>query len=563
MKNRTLVDDFKYLVDGYKIDKVTKLINGDSQSKNLEIRNGIKGFLNEFNPDGNEKIDEFYSNILDPVDLDDIKSSFFENYNFDFSDDFENWMEYQNSEEYKSQSLRTKITNRVKKEFPDQDIKEDVKRILDQYKLTYSLDSPLEIIKQGLDDTSIKAIEGQQVFWIKQLNDINEKYNYSNWLDWASSNAKNISFATHISKLTHSGISGASNIFFNKVDDKSYLSTASLKKREVEVSQSNNALSPIGILLQLRRNGESLSEQLKNGNLTVFEQFSKNQEQFKKWRTGFLAVFIENDLATHYLAKQTYFPINHNDHCDAKNYHLVNPMMSSSLDQAIFERVNFSKYSKEMVEIRKQKREGFYHQDIQVSYSNLATLKVTASNHGNAGSPLNGTRNGKRYLFPTTPPTWHAIQNPPLNQKSMFAGEFERRAWKAVKELQKYLIELQATKFGNKAIRDQVKQHINDVINILFDYVLDVQSMPAGWSEKSKLTEKHALWLDVNRDDKAFQEKRKSGQWQDDICQDFGLWMNSKLSHKKMKLVKFEKEKWAKLLKNRLSLFDKGWEKAQ
>ncbi len=87
--------------------------------------------------------------------------------------------------------------------------------------------------------------------------------------------------------------------------------------------------------------------------------------------------------------------------------------------------------------------------------------------------------------------------------------------------------------------------------------------MPSGWSEKSKLEEKspaHVLWLDSNRDDKYFQEKRKSGQWQEIVCQDFGLWMNSQLSNKDMKLVKFEKNKWAKLLKNRLNLFDKGWE---
>ena len=236
--------------------------------------------------------------------------------------------------------------------------------------------------------------------------------------------------------------------------------------------------------------------------------------------------------------------------------------MSSSLDQTVFEKTNFVKYSKEMVEIRKQKREGKYYQDIQVSFPNLAVLKVTASNHGNA-SPLNGKRSGKRYLLPSMPPSWQKIQTPPLKQKSIFSGEFEKRAWKSTKELQKYLIKLQNKKMGNKVIRDQVKQHINNIINILFDYVLEMQTMPSNWSKKAKLKEAHALWLDLGREEQAFQEKRKSGQWQEDVCQDFGLWMNSKLSNKDMKLVQFEKNKWAKLLKHRLSLFDKGWGKSK
>jgi len=551
MKNKTLVDEFIGFIDDYKISKVDAFIKQ------------VKSDLEKL-PINNKEFDVICSNALEPVNLDNVQAQFLKVYSNNFPEAFGEWNEYHRSQEYKSQSLKTKIVNKVKKEFPAQGTKDEVKRILDQHKLAYNLDLSLEIIKQGLDNKSIQAIEEQKTNWLRQLNDINEKYNYSNWLDWASSNAKNVNFATHIAKLTHSGISGASNIFFNKTDDKNYLSTASLKNRKVEVSQNDNRFSPIGKLLQLRSNNESLSDLLKNGNLAIFEQFAKDEEQLSKWRKGFSSVFSEKDIATtHYLAKQIYFPINHNNHCDAKNYHLVSPMMSSSLDQEIFEKVNFAKYSKEMVEIRKQKRGEVYHQDIQVSYPRLAILKVTASNHGNAGSPLNGKRSGKRYLLPSTPPTWKVIQQPPLNQKTMYAGEFDKRAWKTVKELQKYLIKLNTKEFGNKPIRDQVKQHINDVINILFDYVLYIQAMPAGWSEKSKLIEAHALWLDINRDDKKFQEKRKSGQWQDDICQDFGLWMNSKLSNKKMKLVKFEKDKWAKLLKNRLNLFDKGLEKSQ
>lgn len=549
MKDRTLADEFIDLIDNYKIAKIgdfIKKIRSDLVSLPIEI---------------NEVI---YSNALESINLEYVRSRLLEMYEYDFSEYFGEWLEYQNSEEYKSQSLKTKITNKVKKEVQNQDAKEGIKKVLDHYKLNYDLDIALQVIKQNLDKESIQIIENAQTEWFHQLDEINEKYNYSTWLDWASSNAQNVSFATHIAKLTHSGISGASNIFFNGRGNEHYLSTASLKNKEVEVSQSNNALAPIGKLLQLQSESESLSEQLQNGNFTVFEPFAKNDEQLVLWRQGFGAVFKEKALATHYLAKQLYFPINGTEDCDDNNYHLINPMMSSSLDQIMFEKVGFAKYSKEMVEIRKQKREGLYHKNIQIAYPRLAILKVTSGDKSSKAhmnvSPLNIKRVGGRYLLPSAPPTWQSIQKPPLKQESLFAGEFDKRVWKAAKELQKYLIKLQSREFGNKSIRSQVKQHINDVINTLFDYVLDIQTMPSGWSKKATLKESHALWLDINRDDRFFQEKRKSGQWQAEICQDFGLWMNGKLSNKEMKLVMFEKSKWAKLLQNRLNLFDKGWE---
>lgn len=547
MKNSALANEFIDLIDSYKIAKIDDFVKK------------VKSDLTKLPIDINEVM---YSNALEPIDLQYVQSQFLQMYEYDFSEPFVEWDKFQSSEEYKSQSLKTKITNKVKKEVQNQDTKEDIKKVLDRYKLNYDLNEALQAIKQKLDEESIQIIENKQAEWVPQLDEINEKYNYANWLDWASSNAKNVSFATHIAKLTHSGINGASNIFFNGLGDEAYLSTASLNNKEVEVSQSNNALAPIGKLLQLQSETESLSEQLQNDNLAVFERFAKDDEQLTLWRQGFGAVFKEKELATHYLAKQLYFPINGAAHSDDNNYHLINPMMSSSLDQIMFEKINFAKYSKVMVEIRKQKREGLHHKDIQIAYPNLAILKVTASNHSNP-SPLNGKRSGKRYLFPSTPPAWQSIQKPPLKQESLFAGEFDKRAWQAAKELQKYLIKLQSREFGNKAMRAQVKQHINDVINILFDYVLDIQAMQSGWSEKTKLKESHALWLDINRDETTFQEKRKSGQWQVKVCEDFGLWMNSKLSNKEMKLVMFEKNKWAKLLQNRLNLFDKGWESAK
>ena len=368
----------------------------------------------------------------------------------------------------------------------------------------------------------------------------------------ANSKDTAISVATHVAKLTHSSISWATSVFYKNNDEHGYLSTSSIKKVKADVAHPDLKLAPISKFLLFLHNKKLIDEIVNLEDFNIFKPFSVDNSEFEKWREGFFLYCTQNAVATHYLAKQVYFPVN-------DEYHLLSPMVSSVLDQEIYDRLNFDE---SMNEVRDCKNKGTYHPDIFISYPKKAILKVTASNNSNA-SLSNGKRGGKRYLFPSMPPTWQKIPSPPLKQKSLFAGEFDKRAWKLAKELQKYLIKLQNKEFGNKAIRDQVKQHINNIINILFDYVIEIQDMPSGWSEKAKLKESHALWLDSNRDDQAFQEKRKSGQWQDDVCQDFGLWMNSKLSNKDMKLVKFEKNKWAKLLQNRLNLFDKGWEESK
>lgn len=545
MKQNSLTEEFKNLIDGYKVIKIDGLI------KDIKawIKKNISGEYDVTN----------LTNSLEPIEVLDVVNDLSVNFDkIDFNIVKIEWMEYQKEDDYKVQTLKTKIVSFIKKEIgksliTDQEI-EVVKRILNQFKLNFQLDC-VDVL---LDSQNLN----QKQVWIKELEDINEKYNYANWLDNAASNALNISFATHIAKLTHSSISGASNIYFDTVDKGHlYFSTSSLKDKIIEVSQSNNLYAPIGKMLQLENSNSSLSHKLKQGDLSDLSEFAQDEEQLEKWKLGFSKVFADRKPVTHYLAKQTYFPV------DADEYHIINPMQSSSLDQAIFEKVNFVKFSSEMTEIRKSKREEKYNSNLEIRYPKIAILKVTQSNHGNA-TPLNGKRGGKRYLFRSSPPVWEYSFKPPLKQENLFDGDFNNLAWRKAKELQTYLIKLnyvmdkQGRKFGNKQIRDKVKDSINELIEILFDYAAQVQNLKSqkGWSIESKLIEAHQLWLDPYRDDTEFQEKRSSGHWQEKVCKDFGLWVNKKLEYKKMKFAKFESDKWAKLLKNRLKRFEKGLE---
>ena len=357
-----------------------------------------------------------------------------------------------------------------------------------------------------------------------------------------------------MAKLTHSSIKGATNIYFDKSDKEPYyFSTSSLTKKTVDVSQTNNALSPIGKLFQLEFNGIKLADKMRNRDLSDFKSFAKNEEQFLLWENNFFNAFQKNKPSTHFLAKQMYFPISKD------TYHMLSPLVSSSLEQEVYEKVQYSKY-KESKKNREQKRAGKYHKELNVWYPNLAILKVTQSNHGNA-SPLNGKRGGIRYLFPSTPPQWKSSIKPPLKYISLFR-DYERRVWRQTKELQEYLLKITDNK-PNMYIRDNVRRNINGIIDTLFNYVAEIQNLKElrGWSqEEGKLKESHRLWLDPYCEDIEFQNKRETKEWQDEVCLDFGLWLNKKLEHKEMLFVKINSDRWAKILKGRLREFERDLE---
>jgi len=470
-------------------------------------------------------------------------------------------LDAQQKDDYKAQSLKTAITRSTLKSLDKFDgydenesqIKEVVKRALDQVWLSFNLDAFLNKIKQGLNDEQIRSMDVEKHKWTAELQDISTKYDYTNWLDEKSQDAINVSFATHVVKLTHSSIKGASSVYFNNQDKlPEYLSTSSLKNKPIDVSQTDNKFAPISKFLKLKSGELILADKLLKSDISDLEAFAKDEEQLMQWQKGFLDAFKEKQPASHSLAKQVYYPV-------GDTYHLISPLFSSSLDQVVFEYINHSKFNQ--TEIRQQKRNNKYHSEIEISYPNIAILKVTASNHGNA-SPLNGKRGGRRYLFPTMPPQWKTELNPPINQKDMFYGDFNSRAWRAAKSLHQYLLALQDKK-SNKRIRDNVKNSVNDIIDTLFNYVAEIQNMTghAGWSERAtNLKESHQLWLDPFRTDDQFQQARKRADWQAEVCYDFGLWLNHKLRHDKMVFEKLDAKSWANILKKRLREFERDLE---
>ncbi len=335
--------------------------------------------------------------------------------------------------------------------------------------------------------------------------------------------------------------------------DNRYISTASLDSNYFDIAMSNGNLVTHGRFLHTQIDGVTIYEKLEHNDDDWLSEFSNDKQQVEIWATGLkqwlgAAKFTETSRL-----KQNYFPTSDG------NYHLISPLFSSSICQAIYEKTRFNK---ENAERKKARKAGQYAEGETVDFPNMGVIKFGGSQPQNI-SIGNFERHGEAHLFSCSPPHWQSDLKPPLNAESLYQGEFDSRVWRRTKALQRYLAELHGQK-GNMKIREHVKHSVNEIIDELLGYVAQVQSLNnmSGWTKNAtQLRPSHKLWLDPFRDDQHFQELRRAGDWQDDVCKDFGEWLNSKLEHKKMAFEKIESKHWAKLLKQQLRGFERGLEK--
>lgn len=147
---------------------------------------------------------------------------------------------------------------------------------------------------------------------IKRQDEV-DKYKPAAWLASAASRAKQISLTTHSPKYTHSDAKG-NGVLYRSASDETlqYLTTAVIDDPELDVNGNAAALDIAG-LLKLRGDNTSLYQALAQDDISPFLPFAESEIQAKEWMLGFKQALVANDIASHALAKQLYFPLNNND----------------------------------------------------------------------------------------------------------------------------------------------------------------------------------------------------------------------------------------------------------
>lgn len=331
-----------------------------------------------------------------------------------------------------------------------------------------------------------------------------------------------------------------------------YLTTEALQNSYFDITNSNGNLITHARFLMAKLDDDSVYEKLEKADDSWLFEFTKSKKQVKQWSEGLSLWVDEVNLRDASGLKQNYF------YLPDGSYHLTAPLFATSLCQGVYERIRPTKFGKENISLRKARKNKQYDERILVEYPQLAIMRFGGTQPQNITAG-NFERHGEAFLLRCTPPTWESNLEPPSELISLFHGDFDRRAWMIAKNLQTYLVRLEKAK-SNKRIRDHVTQTVYQLIDTLLGYVAEIHNLKdqAGWSENAeKLKQSHKLWLDPYRDDNAFQTQRKSGEWQAEVCKDFGLWLNKKLEHKKMVFGKIESSHWAKLLKRQLREFER------
>jgi len=394
----------------------------------------------------------------------------------------------------------------------------------------------------------------------KKIEEITKKYDPIFWISMASKSASSVSFATHVSKLTHSKIDSTS--IYDQIDviNSNYVTTSSLSLRAIDGAVTGNQFAPVFQFLELECNGVKLADELANENSQALRKFS--DDNYLGWNKGFLNALRSDELASHTLAKQVYFPIIKLSG-STYNYHLLSVMKSSSFAHAIFEKSAAKEFNDYQRKIRDdfEKKEKFSKIEA-IYFSGKGKLGVTASNHSNA-SQLNGKRGGRLHLFSSAPPVWQSQLKPPVSKQSFFDTQLGYQVSKDdINYLRDFLIRFDKIELSIKHPKRKqwIDEWVGRIIDSILDYVAIIQNMEFGWTANNniKLKREHQLFLDPYRDDELFQAERKHNAWQAVVCTDFARWLNLILvgKDKKFSPQQDHTRMWLERMESALREFD-------
>ena len=373
---------------------------------------------------------------------------------------------------------------------------------------------------------------------LEERRELELRYETRAWLTDAANRAGQISLVTHAAKYTH-GDSKSSSIFSAVTAKDGYLSTASLAKPAAD-AVGNAAALDVAKLLQTETDGDSLLACLQRGDSSALAELAKNDAQLAQWVEGFSRALTTKQPTSHKLAKQIYVPVK-------DGYHLLSPLFSSSLAQALHDRMVALRFSEESKAIWAARKNGEWHPQPLVMFPNLAVMNFGGTKPQNISS-LNSSRGGRVWLLPSTAPLWETLQKPPLKMKTIFGqGPFERTTRQIRRRLIHLLISTGSAK--NYQIRQQFNRYIDELIDLLFNLAADIQREEwAGWTddENCRLKAHQQLWLDPwrTKNDEAFRAERDKDNWQDAVADDFALWLNSHLRRADMAVGQTERHEW-------------------
>ena len=363
-------------------------------------------------------------------------------------------------------------------------------------------------------DKSADEFAEYRLEWQQRKQELLDKFKPDAWLTDAAKRAKQISLVTHALKYAHSDAKGTSLMMVAGDKPQRYVSSSSLSALKADVVGNAAALDVANLLL-LEAEGVRLLDLVGQDDASALAAFG-NREQQQGWVQGFKEALKVLEPASHTLAKQLYFPLEGS----GTDYHLLAPLAASSLNHALFQRVQHSRFSDDAKAARDARRkEKYWHQSTR-DYPSLAIQTFGGTKPQNI-SLLNSQRGGRAYLLSAQPPVWKSQTKPPKSATAFWAGY---RWWvrAQVRELKNFLERVDQYNLNNLSIREKRAAMVAALVDEFYQYSARIQVMPSGWSAESFGIRPEACWLDPNRNDDEFVYEREGKGWCKPLALSFG-----------------------------------------
>lgn len=371
------------------------------------------------------------------------------------------------------------------------------------------------------------------------------KYDYETWLADAASRARHLQSVTHPLKATHSSAKG-SNLYCSPstLPNHKEIGTHSLGKDFIEDTAISDAkhLDVFSFLKQLI-DGRRFLDWIRDDDPDARSALLSYSESAHSWIESFKGLLRENEsIESHTLAKQIYWLVSgkpsHNE-----NFHLLQPMFSSSLAQRIHDDIQTARFGDANKALRNAKKTNQFLDGTYRDYRNLAVRKLGGANTQNV-SRLNSERRGTNYLFSSLPPTWTQTRRTSLTGRESSTGRFFyfEDVRQLVRSLSRLLLSDPKKTLETRQKREAIEKALGAQLPLFAATIRD-QFMP-GWTRDPacELPLCEQLWLDPDRltcperppgeggeEDRAFEQAYHWGDWPDEVAGIFANWLNEQL----------------------------------
>jgi CRISPR-associated protein Csy1 len=385
------------------------------------------------------------------------------------------------------------------------------------------------------------------------------KYDYSTWLADAARRVGQIQAVTHVLKATHPDARGSSlHAPPATLPQHNEIGTHVLGENYAGDIVGNAAALDVYKFLKIEVDGRQLLDWMQADDADLLAVLHEEADTAREWMLAFKGLIRPRQaLASHEKAKQLYWCASGEPTDDAA-FHLLQPLFSSSLAQAVHENINDARFGEVNKQARQAKRQNEWHEGIYRDYRNLVTRKLGGAKPQNI-SQLNSERGGVNYLLASLPPTWNQDQPKQFLYIDSALGRFNR--YEGIQELVAALLNLLKSNptptVETRSARERIEQAMG---HSLAAFGLATQQLfQPGWTrdDDCRLPLCEQLWLDPERaelpireqhsdEDTAFANAFEWKDWPDEVAHRFGNWLNDILVKHGFPVGDIEHAHWAK-----------------